>query len=223
MTTITLVSFRDESSGQIGLGIESMPRDETTNAATDGALLAHDLIEHVNGPEYIGTISDEFEALGALWYTRGQHGQIFRDGSGSRYSPEQNIGFDVVRMFRDHVYGAHVNDAKRTRPCDADAAFVDVLTFAASSYLSEFDPEDEGKARDAWPAYREACLAGLRTGYRKAFNRWEKRGRYAAHSQFWAIADAVQPFTRGLEYEGARFSLTFGNGEAHCASLEDYE
>lgn len=221
MKTVTLESFKDEETGIIGLSIVGMPRDYTTNAASDGLTIAHDLIEHVNGPECIGSIDDELEALGAIWYVRGQHGELRRDNVGSAHSIEHNIASDIVRMFRDHFYGAYVSyDTLRTQACAHDEALHATLECADEEYLGEIDPDERGDARRKWADYRKLCLHRMRTGYRKARRKWERHGRYAANEQFWAIAEAVEPYAKNAEYEGARFKLTYGNGDARCA--EDY-
>lgn len=219
--TVVLEAFKDESTGEIGLGVVGMPRDETINAVTDGLGIAHDLLEHVNGPEHIGTIDDELEALGALWYVRGQHGQLRRDGVGSFYSIEENIASDVTRMFRDHIDGgAHINfNLPRTRPCDADEALDTVLDCSAEQYLSEISDEAKDEAVKVWPQYRALCLARMRTGFRKVSRKWACKGRLAANHQFWAIAEAVSPYARRPEFEGQQFQLTYGGGAASCEEI----
>lgn len=222
MKTVILEAFRDESTGELGLGLLHMPRDQNTNAANDGVLIAHDIIEHVNGPERIGSIDDELEALGAVWYVRGQYGELRRDGIGSRYSVEENIASDVVRMFRDHISGQDVSyEPLRTRPVTHDYDLRCILDYADASYLSEFSEDEYEEARARWPSYRAVCLHRMRMGYSKARRKWEQRGRYAAHSQFWSIAEAVDRAARHPEFEGMRYKLRFGNGEAYCE--EDYE
>jgi hypothetical protein len=224
MKRIILESFKDDETGEVGLGLLNLPRDYTTNAAHDGMTIAHDIIEHVNGPEKIGTIDDELEALGAIWYVRGRHGEIRRDGIGSAYTPEQNIASDVVRMFRDHVSGGQYvhYDTKRVRACDYhDASLLEIVEVAERSYREEFNENERAKARKAWPAYAAIALKRMRTGYRKARRKWESRGSFAANNQFWAIADAVQPYAKRAELEGRRFVLTYGDGEAYCE--EQYE
>jgi hypothetical protein len=222
MKTVTLVSFRDDSTGELGLAVKGMPRDYTTNAALDGLTIAHDLLEHVNGPSEIGSIDDELEALGAIWYVRGQHGELRRDNVGSAYSIEENIASGVTRMFTDHVSGdQYVNpNPPRTVSCEADDAINDILACADSRYADEIEDKD----RSRWPAYRAATLARMRIGYRKARRKWERRGRYAANNQFWAIANAVGPCCEDIESEGMQFKLTYGNGEATCEPIypEDY-
>lgn len=222
MRTIVLESFRDESTGTLGLSISGMPRDWNTNAAYDGLLIAHDLIEHVNGPERIGSIDDELEALGAIWYVRGQHSDLRRPYT-SHYSAEENISSDIVRMYRDHIAGGASVEyiGLRTKPCAADEALSAIIEYAARDYAGEFSEDELDSAHEGWEAFAGLCLHRMRTGYRKAHKKWERKGRYAANSQFWAIADAVDPYTKSVEFEGMRYKLSFGNGEAFCDELYD--
>jgi hypothetical protein len=224
---VTLEAFRDENTGLLGLGIAGMPRDETTNAAHDGLTIAHDLLEHVNGPERIGTISDELEALGAIWYVRGQHGELRRDGAGSFfYSVEQNIARDVTRMFRDWFMAGcpSLDYCPITRAVTADDALEAILCAADESWRGEFNDGDvTPETRRMWQRFRDEALVRMRRGYSKARARWERHGRYAANSQFWAIAEAVEPYARRAEFEGQRFELTWGSGEAQCSEVYDYE
>jgi hypothetical protein len=223
MKTVILEAFRDENTGELGLGVVGMPRDQNTNAANDGLLIAHDLIEHVNGPEQIGSIDDELEALGAVWYVRGQHGELRRDGIGSCCSVEENLASDVVRMFRDHISGnQHVSYAPlRTRPVTHDYDLRCVLDYADASYLSDFNDWEYEEARRRWGPYRAVALHRMRMGYRKARRKWERKGHFAANAQFWAIAEATDRAAKHPEFEGMRYKLSFGNGEAYCE--EDYE
>lgn len=219
MKTIRLISFTDEQTGEIGLGLKGVPRHEQLNAAMDGLTIAHDLIEHVNGPEQIGTIDDELEALGAIWYVRGQWGELRRDGLGWRYSVEENIASDVTRMFRDHIDGAqHVSyNVKPGRKCEADDSLEDILVYADKDWRAEMNDADA--AASQWLAYRAVCLARMRIGYRKAKRKWEKFGRWAAYKQFWAITEAVDRIVKSIETEGQEFTLRYGSGDATC---EDY-
>lgn len=226
MRTVILKAFTDEQTGELGYGLPDMPHDDTTNAANDGLLIAHDLIEHVNGPKDIGTIVDELEALGAMWYVRGQHGELRRDRIGSAYTVEQNMAADIVRMYRDYINGVEfISNIIRTFPCNADNSLNTILDHAEEDYIKEFDANGEKEeyyaAKEYWAAFRTQCLHRMRMGYRKAYNRWEKRGYYAANNQFWAIAEAVQPYVKHVEYEGQTIKLTYGDGKAYCEEVYD--
>ena len=219
MKSITLQAFTDESTGSLGLGVRGMSRSYETNAALDGATIAHDLLEHVNGVQHIGSIDDELEALGALWFTRGQFNDLRRDGRVSYHSVYENVAADVCRMFRDHVEGgAYVApDAPRTRACDADDEFNDVLECADRGWRGEFYDPSEGA--HAWPAYRAVCLSRLRIGFRKARRKY--KDARDANSLFWAVANAVDRYAHNVEFEGAEYKLIYGfhrDGRtfAHC-------
>lgn len=225
---LVLVSTRDPETGDIGLIVEGMtPTEGQLNTASSGTLLAHDIIEHVNGLDKIGGIADELEALGAIWYVRGQHNDLSRNRTGSFYSVEQNISSDVVRMFREWFYGSEPAYRKRyTRPCDdIDDAIDGILEFAAKDWPRELGTEHKAEARKAWREFASMTRHYMRTGYRKAYRRWEHLGSYAANSAFWAIAEAISPNLRHFQYEGQRFRLKYDSSDnqcvATCKELED--
>ena len=73
MKAIRLFATSDDSCNSLGLAIKGMDIGDNIYAAREGFMIAHDLLDHQNGPANIGMIWDEFEALGALWYSRGQY------------------------------------------------------------------------------------------------------------------------------------------------------
>jgi len=225
MKTVVLTSFRDESTGELGFGVEGMPRDETTNAANDGLQIAHDLIEHVSGAQYIGTIDDELEALGAIWYVRGQHGELRRDGTGNRFSIEENIASDITRMFRIDGDQYVSFQSRKTHAVVADSYLQTILDYADKSYLGEFDDEGREAARQEWPKYRAHALNRMRVGYSKARRKYERRGHYYANNLFWAIEEAVRPYAKRVEFEGQQVKLQYGlrDGEAVAFCEEIYD
>ena len=56
---------------------------------------------------------------------------------------------------------------------------------------------------------------------RRRFEGKLKTSRYYANSLFWEIAEAVEPFAKHCEFEGQRYRLSYGNGEAHCIEVYD--
>lgn len=225
--TVRLRVIRDESHGELGLALAAMPVDETTNAATDGLLIAHDVLEHVNGAAAIGTIDDELEALGAIWYLRGQFGTLRRDSVGSAYTVEENIAGDVVRMFADFFHGAPVDTTPiRTYACDADESFREIIEIALrqtrgevrDSHCDTLTQENEIAERER--EYMRVCLPRMRRGYRKARKLYPDA--WAAHQLFWAISDAVQRVLKFHELdEGAEYELIYWPTEAR-ATCDEY-
>lgn len=225
METI-LRSFEDSSTGSLGLGAKDMPINDDTNAALDGLTIAHDLLEHVNGVEHIGSIDDELEALGAIWYVRGQFNDIRRDGYGSRFTPNEAMAGDVVRMFRDHIDGdAYVSPSvPRTMPCEADIEFEEVMRIARDSYRGELNDPHADNIGERWAYYRAVCLARMRIGYRKAHRKYKSARR--ANDLFWKVAGAVDRYARHVECEGMEYRLTYGfrsNGDAYAYCEEAYD
>lgn len=64
--------------------------DERYTPITNGGLLAHDVVEHINGIRKIGSFTDEFEALGALMFVRGNYADF------GFYSAEESIASDFT-------------------------------------------------------------------------------------------------------------------------------
>lgn len=223
---ITLEAFEDENFGLIGLGVKGMPRGENTNVATTGLLIAHDLLEHQNGIELMGTIDDELEALGGIWFVRGQWGDLNRDGTGAYYTIHENIGSDISRMFRDFFYGAPVNTSPlRTRPCDEDADFEEIIRCAVKDMPGEVeeDVKDEAELAEKVRLYTAICLPRMRIGFRKAQRKWRQYRPVLANTLFWEIAGAVDPCCKHAEVEGQEFELRFGIDKDGRAWAKCYE
>ena len=229
--TLRLVAFKDQMTGEIGLGLADMPRNDETNAANDGLLIAHDILEHQNGVGAIGTIDDELEALGGIWYVRGQHGELRRDRIGSRFSVHESIAADITRMFRDFYYGTPLDtNAPNTVECEADADLREILNCAVNKLHDELDGDElhiDVSMRSE--EYMRVCLPRMRIGYEKAKARFEEYGRFFANDLFWEITAAIDPYCKQIDYEGQEFDLTFGANSkgrpfAHCEEFygEDY-
>ena len=73
-------------------GLLQQAYHEEVIPARTGLLLAHDVIEHVNGFKVLGTKWDEVEALGAAYYVRGL-GQL------AESCPIQLTVYDILGMF----------------------------------------------------------------------------------------------------------------------------
>jgi len=221
---IILTCAEDGEFGGYGLLLPGMHAGHDVNPAADGLLLAHDLLEHQNGVAAIGGIDDELEALGGIWYVRGQFDDISRDGSGSAHTTHQNIAGDVVRMFRDYFCGVYVNTTPpRTRALpEADDDFREIIAEALKQTRGEVDREDATPEEIAQKeaAYIAVCLPRMRIGYRKAARRF--KDARTANRLFWDVTDAVNRAigvrswrdndrgrSNGLDYEGQQFELSY--------------
>lgn len=242
--SVLLTVRNDDDFGGLGLCLPGMDR-EGVNPSQDGLTVAHDLLEHQNGAHEIGGIDDELEALGAIWYVRGQFNDLRRDNVGSAFSVHENIAGDITRMFRDFFYGTHVDTApgriamSRALP-DADDDLREIIRIAVAKGAEDIDERDhtDAEIRAKLREYIRVCLPRMRAGYRKA--RRQYRSAALANSVFWLVADAIdkaigtakrtyqQPqnhLEEGQEYQlDYWFNTATGACGANCELKEiDYE
>lgn len=223
MRHVKLIAIGDEYDSKPGLIVKGTPMSEGMMADRDGLLVAHDLIEHQNGAEHIGTVWDELEALGGIWHARGQWGDMMQK-TGSMYSPAQNVASDIVRMFPE--WGAdgmppRKHRLKATKPHDHDEDFLEIIAFARHDIPREWSDDFAGTGAGGFEdmeIYLSEALHRMRTGFRKA-NRRFARNRFASNSQMRAVKEAVESVINYIEFEGQEFLLSYGNGEATCREL----
>lgn len=236
MKAIRLITFADDVTGETGLVLKDCKQFEGLMADRDGTLTAHDVLEHQNGVAGMGPVWDELEALGGVWYVRGQWGD-FMTGRPSYHSPEANLASDVTRMFSDYSCDPDTGPgglSTGSRPHDHDESFREIVAIARRDIPREFndmgrgDPdEDENgwspELHEVFEEYLTLALHRMRAGYRKAQRRFERDGasRFYAGNLFCAIRDAVKSAAREIDWEGQEFILRYGNGEATCRPVYD--
>lgn len=220
-----LVARTDAQTGELGWMFKKIPvNDDLFMSSVDPVLLAHDLLEHVNGLEAIGSIDDEFQALGGTYYVRGFMGELRRDGAGSAHTFEQNIASDIIRMFRELTIADFTFFDERQLEgleCEIDDEIDEVLQHARESIQDEFNDEEEflefleESPFDSVEEYLRQAKLYMTMGFLKAEARYG-HDRWAANNLFWNMHDAI----RGEpDYEGQEFVLTI-DGES--ASFEEY-
>lgn len=226
MKTIRLVAMCDEYDATPGFVIKGTPAFEGLMADRGGLSIAHDLLEHQNGTKNMGPVWDELEALGGIWYVRGQHGDLMTP---SVWSPHHNIASDVERMFmqwtgEDAAYWGPGGYKAGSRPCDYDDDFIEIVSEARTMIQREQREEladGESGLSELLEQYLTLALHRMRHGFRKAHKRFEKHGRYHANSLFRAVKDAVKQAAKHIEYEGQEYILRYGNGDATVREVYD--
>jgi hypothetical protein len=218
MRHVRLIAVSDEYDTAPGFALKGAPvQVEGFAADRDGVLIAHDLLEHVNGREHIGTVWDELEALGAIWQVRGRHGDLLTHRASS-YSPQQNLAADLVRMFPE--WGAEgappkAHLIKRTRACDHDNDLLDVIEYARRDIPREYDDCD----RLEMECYLEEALHRMRNGYRKARRKYGDG--YTGANLFCAVRDAIKG-GYPPEVEGIEYTLSYDLHGGHLTERYDY-
>lgn len=196
-------------SGYLGLVIEgpSMHAEHIFSVASSGALVAHDVVEHVNGFAAIGTITDEFEALGGVWYARGQFCDIRRP---SWHPPVEDLIMDLRRMYGDTSLADWGPDIPTHAPDDCyEDVFHEALKAATKAIRAEYSEDLDSLGR-----YLRDALHGMRSGVEKMRKRFPTA--LTANALFWNVSDAVQAIWHDLECEGQRYCLTYCDKTANA-------
>lgn len=220
--TVYLISFTDDSTGNLGYGLKDMPKDDKTFSSNDGRLIAHDILEHINGPQYIGGIDDELQALGAAWYIRGQNGGFNKTGHYT--DPREGLSYDIISLFRDWYYGAEFETSQHADECDADESFSEIIELTKQSAAREIeDDANEDETEQRIGDFMPAAYAKLCEGFNKAAKLYPDS--WQVNRLFWRIAETIDK-QRTPDFEGKILELTFGinaNDEPFARCCEHFE
>lgn len=225
MRYLRLVGYEDENCN-LGL-IVAGTRGENIFADTIGDLIAHDIVEHQNGFAAIGCPADEMEALGALWFVRGQHGTLCQKGPyANMHPPQDTLGKGDFVSLTTGWWGAEQQNwwpkigRYNTRPHDYDEDFVDIIKIARDSVISEISDWDSTREFPT-DAFFENALHLMRMGFNKARRRWGEG--FKAMDTYCAIRDALEIHAKNVDFDGQRFVLGYGSGRAVCRALDSNE
>lgn len=212
MRYVRLIATHDEYGTEPGLSIKGTPQVEGFAADRTGTLIAHDLLEHVNGTEYIGYVWDEMEALGAIWQVRGRHGDLMTGRS--VYGPARSIANDFVRMFNEDHSGEYIPPTHRigrSMPHLYDEDFQDIIKYAQEDLRREYDEATEAD----FDEYLKDALPRLRRGFRKAERKYGSG--FDGYEMFRRVKDAVGVITP--DYEGQEFRLAYSPDRAYVEEI----
>ena len=219
MKTLILMVAEDAMTGENGLGFESLNiNPDLFMVSADPLQIAHDYCEHVYGIEKIGSIHDELEALGGIMYVRGYDEILRRDGVGSRYSFDENLVSDIVRMFMERGITDFV-----PWPGTADESMSDpgetynIVDLARRGIIEEYDRG--GFTFSEYKEYINSITGYMERGYNKAAKRYESQ--QAANELFWAIFETIDSLD--WDYCGQRFELSIDEGACTASVEEVYE
>lgn len=183
----------------------------------DTRLLAHDIVEHVNGVHNIGSIEDELQALGGVWFTRGHWGDFGR----SIHTPYDNLANDFCEMFRLSLYQGKIKAIEKQKPTDYDCDLKEILKLTKVLIKSECEHDDYSK--QDWKHFK------------KFAKRWSQNGIHKAQKKYGDINTANRLFNdikRELDretkyadsYQEIRLGYKFKNGvEVKAYVIESYD
>lgn len=217
MRHLILETHEGERTGTWGLVVAGTQRSELLTGAIEGSLVAHDIIEHVNGVGMIGEPWDELEALGASWCVRGR----WCDYPGIS-SAEEGVANDLVFVFEDWLQNrwaprSHQYRHTKSHYCDED--FDAIIDLGRKRIVSDiaYHDEDYCTLGDV-DTYLIEAKHRMRIGYRKAHRKYGDR--FYGGNLFHRIEDAVNNLKREEYFEGQTFRLRYNDVEAFCEEIE---
>lgn len=227
MKKATLVVREDHATGETGFMVKGTPQmSGYPMVATDGLLVAHDLLEHPNGVAKIGSVDDELEALGGIMFVRGWTGQVRGD---SIHSVEDNLSADLYELARVYIGGVDFRSPvpKNTRRTEYDDTFEAALNKALIDVTGEFDwlegTEDADDIRARSRFFRQWALPYMRKGVVKSKRRFARYSQSEVHGTFWAIARAVDHALRDGLWHGRELTLRYDIQRCHAEVTDEYD
>lgn len=209
MTKYILTYEQDKEFGGLGFRLEGTSLDpQEYNMATDGVLIAHDILEHINGVQEIGTIGDELEALGAIWYTRGEFSDITR-GRPSRYNAYEELAADIVRIGVNRLLcneGYHKPVPNVKIENDLMQTTIESIIYHAKKGL-KLELEGEDYNQQDFNQYFEDVARFFIVGHRKAVKKYAYIGQMQANNVFWNIAETIDNALKDMAFEGQQIEL----------------
>lgn len=218
MNTYKIIAGMDNQSGEVGLAFEDLPAIDHDFSMGDGRLLAHDLLEHQNGLEAIGGIGEELQALGGIWFVRGQQSDIVRTPNVN--APYQHLASDVYRMAMDYAMGEEFDCPFAHGYAGEDEFeddYKDIIREAVSVFRKEYDNDFDHDQKQRLKKYWQNVKPFMRQGMAKAQERYQDDSAIA-NTLFWNVAAVVDDLTYE---EGHEFTLTV-NYETGEASIEEF-
>lgn len=193
---LELISQEDSQTGELGWIFSDININEDLfMSSNDPLLLAHDFLEHPNGLDSIGSIDDEMQALGGIWFVRGQFGLLRKDNVGMAYSIEQHLASDLSRMYREQEITSYtmIDDSERAEikysaiDNDVIETAKEIIELARNDINSELeDGEQFDIGIDEYLA--DAKLYFL-LGYQRSVIRFDDDAN-SANELFWNIVSA---------------------------------
>lgn len=232
--SVKLIVCEDQSTGETGFKIEGVPVIDAPMVALQGLLIAHDLLEHVQGVTSIGTVQDELLAEGGIWFVRGQMGDITRRPS--MHTPMEHLAADVVNMGALYLCNTsiRVNTGNEQESYDIEETAQEFIEMCRPKIRDEMNGEPIDN--DRLDHYMSCVYHLMCQGYELASKRFNDNSCFA-NTMFWRIAEAFDNAIKHMEmYEGAWLTLNYclESGEVSvieaelwelegCDSAEEYE
>lgn len=185
--TLPVTIAENEDYGQTGFVLAAFAdMDDALVDFGNGEMIAHDIVEHLNGLGKVGTLHDELIALGAMYAVRVETGALKQEKWAGMY-------YDQFIAYRDTPSDFPVPaDSDAVQSSAIDKALSQALCALKTDYglVDETDPVQTAR----YQAFCEAATALSRKGYRRlirAYAGGEPSPQECALTLFTNIAAAV--------------------------------
>jgi len=208
-----------------GLGLKFAQTHKLCNGMftiQNGLILAHDLVEHQQGHQKIGSIGDEMVALGGSCYTRGQWEDVSRR---SIYSAADSLASDLTGQMATLYLEQNVPFRQKlvTSRDEDPSGFVDcVIETARDSWSKNYESYDldHRPTQERVDTYLEACRTYMLHGAKLAHRRYGCG--MLANNLFREIERVVgEDRISFMDYEGQEFLLGY-DFKLNVTFREDY-
>lgn len=206
----------NEMSGQVGFILSQLAKFE--NPIVDfgsGEMLAHDLIEHTNGIDAIGTLHDELTALGAMVATRVETGLLDAEKFKGMY-------YDLFQWFKENPEPIKVIQ----NPLLNESIDITYLTQLVSEGVNAIDTDyglvTTEKDKALLAQFKRAALILAEQGYDALIARFShsETPQQAAAQLFINIQSAVQAMAHHVDDENVFDGFTLSlNGDVAALHL----
>lgn len=231
MKSLKINVIKDENfTGEVGLVLADIPYDPDQFMIThEGLLIAHDILEHVDGLENIGTVADETQAFGGVYFVRGFNGYIRNGVSG--FSIEEALSRDIVGFYEQEP--ADLSDIseipdeiQKLADVANDYEYVDEIFDSIAEFANRsakyFNEDDLEHKPFSFETFLEYSRVWFKAGFVKAWERY--KGDYVkAFNTFRLVEDAVNNFVMVNElFEGTQLILSYDSKRAKVRYAENY-
>ena len=220
--TYKIIVQQDDYTGEWGWVIDGLSDMDQPSVTSDPYLIAHDIIEHVNGIDEIGGIGEELQAMGGLWNTRGQHGLIRREYT--PHSPQKSVGYDFsnmcIRFLQGEAMGCEIPELEES---EFEDDFNDIWECALEviedelEYIELEDDEIEKKIKEFHKSAESLFHLGV-IKHQKLYG-----DRLNAYTLFYGIVDALEgKIEHEPEYnERIQITINYDDLEVDAIYLEE--
>lgn len=207
----SMTAIECDETGETGFKLDGIPAIQGAfMVTTDSILIAHDILEHQNGLNKIGSIDDELEALGGMWFIRGENGMI---RANSYHSNAVHLESDLINLGRIFIeQGVEFRTEIPVNPDNFYSILEDgEIDFMMAELYEKLKQEcDIGEDSDTSDferlnTYFQAIAPYLEQGYNKASERFSSWGH--ANNLFYSIEQELAPHIEP-EYLGQVIEFT---------------